>query len=225
MTTATTRLRLRTDAGDEVPFAPSHLVVAGYTGRDLDAVRRHIEELAAIGVPEPDGVPAFYEIAVDRLTTDTSITVDGRSTSGEIEPVLLRVGGRHYLTVGSDHTDRELERQDVHLSKAACPKPIASTVIDLGDDPAAVAWDDIVARSWVDGTAYQEGTLAQMLPTGQVLAEWDRRGAGGTDLALFGGTMPLLDGGFRYGADWRMRLQVPGRAPLELAYSVTVRNG
>jgi 4-hydroxyphenylacetate 3-monooxygenase len=224
MTTATTRLRLRTDSGVELPFAPSHLVVAGYTGRDLDTVRHHIEELAAIGVPEPDSIPAFYEIAVDRLITDATIVVEGTSTSGEVEPVLLRAGGRYYLTVGSDHTDRELERQGIQVAKAACPKPIAATVIDLGDDPTAVAWDDIVARSWVDGRAYQEGTLAQMLPASEVLGEWERSSAGGTTMALFGGTLPLLDGTFRYGTEWRMSLQVPDHIPLELTYSVTVRN-
>ncbi|MFJ5900842.1 DUF2848 family protein [Streptomyces sp. NPDC093064] len=121
MTTALTQLRFRTEAGDEVTVAPTHLVVAGYTGRDLTAVRHHIEELAAIGVPEPDKIPAFYELDANLLSTNHEIEVDGTATSGEVEPVLIRANGRYYLTVGSDHTYRKLERFDIHASKAACP--------------------------------------------------------------------------------------------------------
>ncbi len=220
-----TSLRLGTVDGAEVEIAPTHLVVAGYTGRDHEAVRHHIDELAAIGVPEPDTIPAFYPLDVDRLTTDDQVEVRGGATSGEVEPVLIRANGTYYLTIGSDHTDREMETVGIHLSKAACAKPIASTVIELGDPPALVDWDAIVVRSWVDGDLYQEGTLASMLPITEVLAEWDQIG-GSTDVALvlFGGTRPLLDGTFRYGRDWRMQLEVPGQPPIEFRYTVSVRS-
>jgi len=217
-------LQLRTAEG-AVVIAPTHLVVAGYTGRDQEAVRHHIDELAAIGVPEPETIPAFYTMDVDRLTTDAVIEVTGASTSGEVEPVLIRANGTYYLTVGSDHTDREMETVDIRLSKAVCPKPIASTVIELGDPPALVDWDAIEVRCWVDGELYQEGTLASMLPITRVLAEWDQlTGSSDVTLVLFGGTKPLIDGTFRYGRDWRMQLVVAGHAPLELTYSVSVRS-
>lgn len=224
-TPTATRLRLSTTDGTEVEVTPTHLVVAGYTGRDQAAVRHHIDELAAIGVPEPESIPAFYPLETDRLTTGTVIDVDGAKTSGEVEPVLIRANGTYYLTIGSDHTDREMETVGIQLSKAACPKPIARTVIELGDPPALVDWDAIVVRSWVDGELYQEGPLSSMLPITEVLAEWDQIG-GSADVALvlFGGTRPLLDGTFRYGRDWRMQLEVPGHAPIELSYSVNVRN-
>lgn len=224
MTSTATRLRLRTAAGEDVEVNPTHLVVAGYTARDQAAVRHHIEELAAIGVPEPDSIPAYYALDVDRLTTEPDVEVDGDQTSGEVEPVLIRANGRYYLTVGSDHTDRALERISIHASKATCPKPVADTVVDLGADPTRVPWDDIVARSWVDGEEYQHGTLAQMLPIGEVLTQWDQLPAATVSIVLFGGTMPLLDGTFRYGRDWRMTLDVPGHATLELTYRVTVRS-
>ncbi len=226
MTTPTaTRLQLRTEDGTEVEVVPTHLVVAGYTGRDQEAVRHHIDELAAIGVPEPETIPAFYPLETDLLTTAGVIDVDGAKSSGEVEPVLIRANGTYYLTIGSDHTDREMETVGIQLSKAACPKPVAGTVIELGDPPALLDWDAIVVRSWVDGDLYQEGTLASMLPITEVLAEWDQIG-GSADVALvlFGGTRPLLDGTFRYGRDWRMQLEVPGHAPIELSYSVNVRN-
>lgn len=226
MTTPTaTRLQLHTPDGAEVEVVPTHLVVAGYTGRDQEAVRHHIDELAAIGVPEPETIPAFYPLETDLLTTADVIDVDGAQSSGEVEPVLIRANGTYYLTIGSDHTDREMETVGIQLSKAACPKPVASTVIELGDPPALVDWDAIVVRSWVDGDLYQEGPLASMLPITQVLAEWDQiAGSSEVALVLFGGTRPLIDGTFRYGRDWRMQLEVPGHAPIELSYSVNVRN-
>ncbi|GGR74668.1 4-hydroxyphenylacetate 3-monooxygenase [Nocardioides luteus] len=225
MSTPATRLRLGTVDGADVEIAPTHLVVAGYTGRDQEAVRHHIDELAAIGVPEPETIPAFYPLDVDRLTTADHIEVDGTETSGEVEPVLIRADGTYYLTIGSDHTDRKMETVDIRLSKAACPKPLASTVIELGDPPDLVDWDAIVVRSWVDGTLYQEGTLASMLPITHVLSEWDQlSGSSAVALVLFGGTRPLIDGSFRYGRDWRMQLVVPGHDPIELTYSVSARS-
>jgi 4-hydroxyphenylacetate 3-monooxygenase len=203
------------------PTAATQLVVAGYTGSDEAAVRHHIEELAAIGVPAPASVPAYYPLDRSLLTTDPVISVDGGYTSGEVEPVLVRAEGTCWLTVGSDHTDRDLERDDIGRSKAACPKPVATQAIRLGEDPTVTDWDRIRIRSWVDGDLYQDGTLAALRPLADTLA---RCPAGGGDLVLFGGTVPLLDGTFRAGTDWRLTLEAPGLDPLELRYSVKVRN-
>ncbi|GAA1252239.1 DUF2848 domain-containing protein [Prauserella halophila] len=233
MTRTAAAIRLRTVEGEPVDVTPGRLVVAGYTGRDQAAVRHHIDELAAIGVPEPDSIPAFYELDTDLLTVANDVEVAGEQTSGEVEPVLIRSEGRHYLTVGSDHTDRALERDDIKTSKGACPKPMAGTVLDLGDRPESLPWDEITAGCWLDGELYQDGALAQLLPITQVLAEWDSFGAGtdfdtdfdtdADDLVLFGGTMPLLGGGFRFGREWRMRLHVPGQPAVELTYTSSVR--
>ncbi|RJO75226.1 DUF2848 domain-containing protein [Nocardia panacis] len=223
MTTGITQLKLRTASGQPLNFVPDTVVVGGYTGRDRDAVEHHVTELAAIGVPRPDTIPAFYDVAVDSVTTAAAIEVTGAATSGEVEPVLLYTDHRYYLTVGSDHTDRELETKSIHRSKAACPKPIAATAIDLGTDPSIVDWDEIRVASWVDGDRYQQGTLAKLLPISQVLAKWGTH-ADESSLVLFGGTLPLLDGGFRYGTHWRMSLEAPGHEPIEFTYQVTVRS-
>ncbi|MEV6094944.1 DUF2848 family protein [Nocardia sp. NPDC051981] len=224
MTTGITQLRLRTNSGDEVAFTPTNVIVAGYTGRDTAAVAHHVDELAAIGVPRPDSIPAFYEIGADTVTTDTVIEVDGPSTSGEVEPVLIYADHRYYLTVGSDHTDRVLETQSIRLSKAACLKPIATTIIDLGTDPSVLRWDEITVSSWVNGDIYQRGSLASMLPLSELLSKWGKHDRDESALVLFGGTMPLVEGTFRYGHHWQMSLEVPGHAPIEFTYNVTVRS-
>src|ERR1700742_3311801 len=48
-------------------FHVAELIVAGWTGRDEAALRHHIEELAAIGVPRPSSVPVFYRNAVSNI--------------------------------------------------------------------------------------------------------------------------------------------------------------
>ena len=48
------------------------LVVAGWTGRDVAALEKHIRELEAIGVKRPKSTPIFYRVAASLLTTDDS---------------------------------------------------------------------------------------------------------------------------------------------------------
>ncbi len=74
---------------DRVETAIHTLVVAGWTGRDEAALQRHIEELAAIGVPRPSSVPVFYRVSVSNLTQADSIEVLGPDTSGEAEPTRI----------------------------------------------------------------------------------------------------------------------------------------
>lgn len=147
--------------GRELRIAPSRLVVAGYTARDQDAVARHIAELAAIGVAPPEAVPSFFHLDPALLTTDPVVEVPGTHTSGEVEPVLIRTGGRNYLAVGSDHTDRDRERDDVTAAKAACPKPIGPVVAELPDDLDSFDWDRVAATSSADGVTYQDAKIGR----------------------------------------------------------------
>src|SRR3954454_6515463 len=117
--------------GERLLLTDFDLVVAGYTGRD---------ELAAIGVPPPDSVPAFYELDASLATQERQVPVAGSNTSGEVEPVLVRSSGRLYLTVGSNHPGRDIERSSVADSKAACPKPLSTTLVALGE-ARSLDWD------------------------------------------------------------------------------------
>jgi hypothetical protein len=89
-----------------ISVEPGALIVAGWTGRDEAALRHHIEELAAIGVPRPSSVPVFYRNSVLNLTQSSVLEVLGPDTSGEVEPVIVALGNQLCLTIGSDHTDR-----------------------------------------------------------------------------------------------------------------------
>ena len=123
--------------------------------------------------------------------------------------MLIRHNGRHYLGVGSDHTDRDLERTDIAASKAACPKPVGHQVIALPDDLAALDWDAIDVESDVDGQPYQRGSLAAMrTPTDLLARMTDTLGEFEGDLVMFCGTVPLLAGAFRAGATWRAALHL-----------------
>ncbi|GLY70705.1 DUF2848 family protein [Amycolatopsis taiwanensis] len=207
--------------GERLELSPRRLVIAGYTGRDEASVEAHISELAAIGVPRPATVPAFYDLDPALLTTAAVVEVASESTSGEVEPVLLRHGGRYFLAVGSDHTDRDLERSDIGASKAACPKPIGNLVTEIGADPAALDWDNVRADSSVDGWPYQKGTLSELRRPADLLG---RLGAVEGDFVLFCGTFGLLGGEFVHGTYWRLHLELPGGPTLTHAYESKQRS-
>jgi len=153
----------------------SELVVAGWAGRDRAAVDHHIQELAELGVAPPKTVPLYYRVGENNLTQSARIQVLGEASSGEVECLLFASGGSLYVTVASDHTDRELESYGVAQSKQICPKPIASTAWRFED--VADHWDELVIRSWIeeDGqrTLYQEGTLASLLPPDELIAKFN----------------------------------------------------
>ena len=140
------------------------LVVAGWAGRDQDAIEHHVAELAAIGVPRPSRVPLYYRIAENQLTQNGSIQVVGPDSSGEVEGFVFSAQGQLYVSLASDHTDRQLETYGVAQSKQVCPKPLARMAWRYAD--VAGHWDDLVMRAWIeeDGerVLYQEGTLATL---------------------------------------------------------------
>jgi 4-hydroxyphenylacetate 3-monooxygenase len=211
--------------GRQVPFpelTEPTLLVIGYAGRDEAAVRHHIDELAAIGIAPPPQVPMVYHLAAGLLSTARHLPTPGPRTSGEVEPVLVRSTGVWHLAVGSDHTDRELEAVDVRDSKAACPKPVSGSAIRLDVDPAAgdldVAWDAIEVASAIDGDSYQRGTLSALRVPSDLIARATAEAPDG-DLVIFCGTVPLLDGAFRYGESFAATMSGDGWA-LTLEYSL-----
>ncbi|MDB4877048.1 MAG: hypothetical protein JWM41_3494 [Gemmatimonadetes bacterium] len=165
--------------------------MAGWAGRDHAAVEAHIRELEALGTPRPSRTPVFYRVASSLLTTRDVLEVVGSETSGEVEFVLVMQSDGLWVGLGSDHTDRAMERTSVALSKQLCGK-VAATQLWRYDD-VAPHWDQLVLRSWAhrDGARhlYQEGRFAAILPAEQLLAKYALRPGG----AMFGGTIATVD--------------------------------
>lgn len=204
-------------------LTPRRVLIAGFTGRDHHAVQEHVRELAELGVPVPERTPAFYDVDVSLLSQDSSMTVAGAFTSGEVEPVVIVHDGARYLGVGSDHTDRDVERTSILASKRACPKVIGPDVLPLA---AVTAWDDVEVTSWADGSPdpYQAGTLAQLLPLAAVEAELRGEGVELSDGdVLFLGTVPVR-GALRAADSFAARLRDPHSGlAIDLSYTVDVK--
>ena len=195
------------------------VVVAGWTGRDLAAVQHHIDELGALGITPPSQVPLYYRVSAALLTQSPRIEVLGTDTSGEVEPLLVRAGGKTYLGLASDHTDRGLEAHSVAASKQACAKPVAADVWDM--EEIAGHLDDIELRCWItergEERLYQEGTLAGLRPLADLM-----EGAGLADgMAMLCGTLAAR-GGVRPASSYRMEMVDPQRGKtISLSYDVT----
>jgi hypothetical protein len=200
-----TELRLTLD-GNDTDVAIGTAIVAGWTGRDRDAVEKHMAELEAVGVPRPSSAPVFYRVSASRLTTAPAIESTD-SSSGEVEPVLLQHGGELWVGTGSDHTDREVETYSVAVSKQLCDKPIAREFWRYED--VAAHWDELLLRSWIDGdTLYQEGALSGLMKPDELTARAEPRLADGT--LMFCGTLAAI-GGIRPAREFRYELSDPVR--------------
>jgi 4-hydroxyphenylacetate 3-monooxygenase len=182
-----------------------------------------VDELARLGVPEPTGIPAFYPVPPQLLSVKREIQVSSPATSGEVEPVLFCANGSWYVGVGSDHTARDLERVDIGLSKAACPKVIGTEVIDY--DEAVEHWDQIQLRSRTGsgGDLYQDGLADELLPVPELLDLMrSREHEVGAGSVIFLGTLGLKAADFVYSDRWSMELAVPGGPTLTCSYEVAV---
>jgi Protein of unknown function (DUF2848) len=185
--------------GEEVGFVPKRILVAGYTGRDQAAARKHIEELAAQGIPPPKEIPTVFRLTLDRVSHKDELEVASGRTSGEAEAVLLVDARGIWIAVGSDHTDRELEKLDIQAAKQVCPKPLSVQVWNY----AAVSerWDSLILRSWVGETGreqlYQEGRMAELVPPNELLEILRRRLKQPLEgSVVYTGTIPLRGGRF-----------------------------
>jgi hypothetical protein len=183
-------------------------VIAGWTGRDAAEVEKHIKELEALGVKRPSSTPVFYRVAPSRLTVDPAIDVLGSESSGEVEIVLLQSAGALWVGIGSDHTDREVEKYNVSVSKQICDKPVSRMFWSFDD--VAAHWDRLILRSFIvengNRVAYQEGSVAAMRHPEDLI----QRYSGGRDLPegtlMFCGTLGAK-GGVRSSAHFAMELE------------------
>ncbi len=186
------------------------LVIAGWTGRNVEALEAHIKELEAIGVKRPKSVPIFYRVAYSLMTTAAAIEVMADKSSGEVEFVLYALDDGLWLGVGSDHTDRKAETVGVTLSKQLCAKPVGATLWRY--DEVKPHWDKLKLRSYVpDGgkrRLYQEGPVTNMRSPEELIKLYtggDKLKAG---TAMFCGTF-AVHGEISYSGTFDMELEDP----------------
>lgn len=203
---------LQTSAGASPIDVPvSALVIAGWTGRDEQALEKHIRELEDLGVARPKSTPIFYRVASSLLTTQDEIEVAGADSSGEAEFVLYSTGQGLLVGLGSDHTDRKAETMGITLAKQMCAKPVSETLWRYGD--VSDHWDKLVLRSWLidagQRTLYQEGAVTTMRAPDDLIGRY----AGGDKelprgVAMFCGTL-AVKGEIRGGLEFELELDDP----------------
>ena len=209
MTTLNLTLESR-DGRTPVAIDVENLVIAGWAGRNKEAMEHHIRELEALGIARPAATPTYYRVAAARLSTAKSIEDVGGAGSGEVEALLIAKDGKLHVGVGSDHTDRKVEAYGVTVSKQVCDKPVATTVWPF--EEVADHWDDLILRSYavIDGARvlYQEGPLSGLLAPANLIGGWATDGTLPDGTAMFGGTMPAI-GGVRPGTRFEGELEDP----------------
>ena len=203
------------------------LVVAGWAGRDVEAIEHHIQELADLGVPRPSAYPLYYRVAAAQLTQAPMIQVLGPDSSGEAEVFVFAAGSEMFVSLVSDHTDRRLEAHSVAVSKQVCAKPVAASAWRFAD--VAAHWDDLILRSTIEENGatltYQEGSLAALRRPLELIAGYYRSiGLASSGLAvgtaMSCGTLAVI-GGIRSARSFAMELFDPHRkCSLAHRYSV-----
>src|SRR5580704_13564780 len=192
-TSASTSRRFRADAPQRHRRSPC----GGRLDRARPRRRRAAhKELGALGVKPPATTPIFYRASAARLTIGDSIEVLGEASSGEGEFVLLQQDGRLWVGAGSDHTDREVEKYGVSVSKQMCDKPIAPEFWPMVE--VAPHWDKLMLRAYIAENGhrvlYQEGAVTAMLDPLDLIEKF----AGKTGLAegtlMFCGTLSAKGG-------------------------------
>ena len=209
----------------EKKFRYNRMVNAGYVGKNQEEVRRHIEELAAKGIPGPKTVPVLFPVVCSALTTDSAIEVYGDETSGEVEYVLCVASEDEvYVGLGSDHTDRHLEETDIPRAKQICPNLMSRTVWRLEEIESH--WDDLMMSATVtkngERILYQQGRLGLLLNPAELMRfVKDKIGGPLKDLVIFSGTLGMLTGEFVFGDNFSATLaDEKSNRRLEMSYRI-----
>lgn len=197
-------------------FSVSSLWNGGLAFRDLAHSQAHVEELRQQGIQAEVQRPMVFPLTPAAVTTSEEIDVLGAETSGEIEYVLFVRDGRIHVSVGSDHSDRVLERVSVQMSKQVCPDVAARQAWPYED--VRDHWDALVLRSTVvaggERLVSQEAPLAVLCTVEYMLDLLREAGASLDGLVLFSGTIPTRERRLLFPDAYELELEDPvlGRA-------------
>jgi len=179
-------------------FTIDEVIIAGWTGRDRDAVEAHIRELEELGVKRPDTVPCYYFVTDDRLTQRDCVQLLGQASTGEVEFFLVHDGEQFWVGIGSDHTDREVETYDITVSKQICSKPVGRILWPLNE--VREHWDRLELRSWREDNGsdvlYQQGSVTAMLEPEVLLQRYAETSGKAFEpgMLMFCGTLAAIGG-------------------------------
>jgi hypothetical protein len=196
----------------DLVFTADYLVCGGWVGRDQKGLQAHIDELVQlVGVPAPRRIPIYMNLSTYLLTTDDEVTVVSDKSSGEVEYVLLCSGEEVWVTVGSDHTDRDVETKSIPGSKqmyAKCLPPECWPYPDVKDH-----WEKLILRCWVtkgpERILYQEAALSVILDPQELMGKMPREGMDKKEsFILFSGTIPTK-GGLIFGDSYELEMEDP----------------
>lgn len=203
-------LLLREDNGAVRRFSVKRLILAGYTGRDAEAVNNYIAHLEEEGIAPPSEVPSYFVLGADRITTSATIEVATASSCGEVEFALLIDEDEVWVAIASDHTDRALETVDIPASKQACVKVLSEKVWRLSD--IEDHWDELIfeARNPAGSTdTYQSGSVAALRPPAELLELVEARfGSPLLGTVILSGTIPAV-GEFEFHSSFEVELRDP----------------
>ena len=190
----------------EMDVTPRNVVMVGFSGRDIEKAMEHVGELERNGVQCPSIIPSLYSCDPSLAVQTDAIIVHGKRTSGEAEYLILKHDGRYYIGLGSDHTDRDIEMEDIPASKQACPKPCAGVLWDYYEIKDHIADLRLVSTTTVRGAEmeYQDGVAGDILPPIALLNKVSKA-VDLEDCLIFSGTVPLLRG-YKYGERFSCRL-------------------
>lgn len=201
---------------------PKRVFNLGSATRTPEIARAHQEEVKHIGIKIAFDVPAprIYPMSSYVVSIDHEVTVQGDRSSGEVEIVLWQ-DDELWVGVGSDHTDRTLERASIVWSKQACANVLAPTLWRFSD--IAAHWDQCRMQSTVDGRLYQDCGVDQFLRPEAMLETLRTRTLGlpARGVMVFGGTIAAIDKTMGFGKAWSFSMTDPvlGRR-IDHAYSV-----
>ena len=164
-------------------------VAAGYTGRDQALVQAHVDELAEQGIAPPPHIPMLFPVLPTLVTNAETVAVVGENSTPEIEIALFQSGGKTYLTVASDQTDRVVEAQDITLSKNVCPKIVGREAWLLSEISEHIGELTLTARC--GDVRLQHGALSMMMAPEAILDFVDAHdGPEREGRIVFSGTVP-----------------------------------
>lgn len=218
-------LELTVNGEKDIPlnYEVKKIVNAGYTGRNQAAVQKHIDELREIGVPAPEKIPTYYPKAAALLTTDDGFDAVDEENTGEVEYVLLIDKDQIYVGVGSDHTDRALEKTNIPKAKQMCPNFISKHVWKYED--VKEQWDKMELRSWIgkEKQLFQETTLDAFMQPEELMRRvkellGDKLEPG---TVIFSGTVGALVDGYPFSDRFETQLYDPScKRSLYCSYSI-----